>query len=129
MSVGRQGSRQRASFHARWMAQPGHVGAVYPNWDAYQSILSLTMDTPRRCCADKPPVYSAQTSCIHILPIPPYCTTLDSHYDHHQPSNIVLLTVFILRSFLDLSDMTWAGAINRHTPLTSSSVFFLKTLA
>jgi len=31
---GRQESRHRSSFQARWMAQPGRVGAV--NWDAYQ---------------------------------------------------------------------------------------------
>ena len=34
----RQGSRQRINFQARWMAQSGRVGAVYPNWDAYQWI-------------------------------------------------------------------------------------------
>jgi len=34
----RQGSRQRTNFQARWMAQSGRVGAVYPNWDAYQWI-------------------------------------------------------------------------------------------
>ena len=33
-----EGSRQRINFQARWMAQPGRVGAVYPNWDAYQWI-------------------------------------------------------------------------------------------
>ena len=33
-----EGSRQRINFQARWMAQSGRVGAVYPNWDAYQWI-------------------------------------------------------------------------------------------
>ena len=33
----RQGSRHRINFQARWMAQSGRVGAVYPNWDAYSS--------------------------------------------------------------------------------------------
>jgi len=31
-------ARQRANFQAQWMAQPGRMGAVYPNWDAYQWI-------------------------------------------------------------------------------------------
>ena len=39
----RQGSRQRTNFQARWMAQSGRVGAVYPNWE-----------TPTRCCGDNP---------------------------------------------------------------------------
>ena len=38
----RQGSRHRINLQARWMAQSGRVGAVYPNWDAYQWI---PMDT------------------------------------------------------------------------------------
>ena len=33
-----EGSRQRINFQARWMAQSGRVGAVYPNWDVYQWI-------------------------------------------------------------------------------------------
>jgi len=37
---GRQGSRQRTNFQVRWMAQPIRVEAVYPNWDAYQGILT-----------------------------------------------------------------------------------------
>jgi len=36
---GRQGSRQRTNFQAM-DAQSGRVGAVYPNWDAYQWIPS-----------------------------------------------------------------------------------------
>jgi len=48
-----EGSRQRINFQARWMAQSGRVGAVYPNWDAYQVSID-TMVTPTRCCADNP---------------------------------------------------------------------------
>jgi len=36
---GRQGSRQRTYFQARWISQSGRLRAVYPNWDAYQWIL------------------------------------------------------------------------------------------
>ena len=66
----------------------------------------------------QPATHSVQTSCIDIPP--PHPTTL--HYDRLQPSNMILLTCYLIPP----------SATNRYIlafTLASSSEFFLKTLA
>jgi len=89
----------------------GRVGAVYPNWDAYQmnGYHGDTDEMLRR----QPPTYSVQASCTDIL--------LSSLYDRLQPSNMILL--FRSPPPIELSDHpARPRCTTSHSSLISSSV-------